>query len=132
MLSHGDLREELDIPVEEWSQADQDRATRILARSRVVVVGWAGRSRVVRAEVDRHSEVPEVRERAEAQLAAVDEAVLEYARRRFVNPERLMQAREGSDQSSSYADSSDAATGRKEVQEILRGAFGNRAVSVRT
>lgn len=53
----------------------EDRAT---TRGRMIdmVVGWAGLSRVARAEADRDSDVREIRDRATAQLAAVDEATL--------------------------------------------------------
>ncbi|NED96450.1 hypothetical protein G1H11_14160 [Phytoactinopolyspora alkaliphila] len=131
-LTADDLRVELGFSADEWTAADESRAGSILRRSRVTVVGMVGAGRLARAEADASSSIPEIAARGKAKLAAIDEAVLEYAKARFGNPERVMQRREGADNSVSFADSSDAATGRREAQAIVAGAFGTRAATTTT
>lgn len=117
MLTADDLRVELGFSDEEWTTDDTVRAETILARSRSVVRSMVGASRFDRAEVEGTTYL----------LDAIDEATMVLAVARFSNPERVMQRRQGSDYSVSFADSSDAAGGRKEARDILRGAFGMSA-----
>jgi hypothetical protein len=128
-LTHEILRVELGFDSSEWTSADEARAGQILERARKAVVGMVAPSALARAQSQAASDNADVAELGQGKLDALEEAVLEYAKLRFVNPERVMQRRQGSDYSASFSDSSEAATGRREVREILRGAFGHRATS---
>lgn len=112
-VSPDDLRRQLKIPAGEWTSDDVEFAGAILESARVAVVSKAGVSAVAIAE--------ELED--EAKLAAVDQAVLAWAKLAFANPERVMQRRQGSDYSVSFADSSLAAIGMREVEAILAGHF---------
>lgn len=115
-LTAEDLRLELGYPTEEWTADDVVRADAIINRCVAVVRSMVGGWRVDNAEANADQD----------KLDAVDEATLVLAVARFENPERVMQRRAGSDSSVSYADSSDAAGGRREARDILKGVFGSR------
>ena len=108
-----DLRKRLKFPSDEWSADDAEFADSAIESSRIVVVSIAGPDAVEIAEST--SDQP--------RLDAIDQATLAYAALLFSNPERVMQRRAGSDSSVSFADSSLAAIGLKEVQAILSGYF---------
>lgn len=112
-VTNVDLRRQLKIADEDWTVEDEEFADAILASARVTVVSVAGPDQVAVAE-----EVADT-----AKLDAVDQAVLAWAKLMFVNPERVMQRRQGSDYSVSFADSSVAALGMREIQAILSGYF---------
>lgn len=116
MLGADDLRLELGYSSDEWTVDDGVRADAILARSRTVVRGMVGSHRINQAEADVDQD----------KLDAIDEATMVLAVARFSNPERWLQRNQGTGRSVSMADSSDAAGGRREAREILRGAFGTR------
>jgi hypothetical protein len=113
------LRVELGYSVDEWTDDDDDRADAILAGCLTTVRNMVGGHRVDRAIAVDDTD----------KLDAVDQAVLALATARFPNPERVLQRRQGSDQSVSFADSSESAGNRSEAREILAGAFGMRAGS---
>jgi hypothetical protein len=131
-LTHEVLRVELGFDSSEWTDQDEARALQILTRSTTVVHGMVGARRLAAAQAQAASPHPDVATLGAAKLDAVEEAILEYAKQRFANPERVMQRRQGSDYSVSFADSSDAATGRREAKSIIDGAFGSRAASTST
>jgi hypothetical protein len=113
MVTDEDLRRQLKIPSAEWDADDVEFADAMLDSARVVVRSIADPERVTEAEIEGDT----------AALDAIDQAVLAYAKLMFANPERLMQRRQGSDNSVSFADSSLAAIGIKEVETILAGHF---------
>jgi hypothetical protein len=108
-----DLRRQLKFTREEWTNDDWEFAEAILQSADVACRSIAGPTSVQIAE-----EADD-----ELKLAAFDQAVLAYAKLMFANPERVMQRRQGSDYSVSFADSSLAAIGLKEVEAILSGHF---------
>ena len=112
-VTEEDLRLELDYEPDEWNAA---RATAIIDRSRKVVRSMVGGWRVDNAEANGDQD----------KLDAIDEATMVLAVARFENPASVLQQRAGQDNSVSYADSSEAAGGRKEARDILKGAFGSR------
>lgn len=112
-VSTEDLRQLLKIPSDEWTSDDVEFGGAILESARVAVVSRAGPTAVAIAE-----ELDD-----QAKLAAVDQATLAWAKLAFANPERVMQRRQGSDYSVSFADSSTAALGMREVDAILAGHF---------
>lgn len=114
-LTSDDLRIRLGFTADDWSIDDDVRANAVLASARTVIVTIAGVDEVTQAEQDDD----------DAKLAALDEATYAYAVPIFANPERVLQRRQGSDYSVSFADGSDAATGLKEARAILSAAgFG--------
>jgi hypothetical protein len=131
-VTEDDLRAELGYSSDEWTNEDAARAETLIGRARSVVLPMVGRSRLLKAQADAESEHEEIAEDGKAKLAAIDEAVMEYVKLRFANPERVMQRRQGDDNSVSFSDSSEAAVGRREVKAIIRDAFGNRTGSART
>lgn len=108
-----DLRRQLKFTHDEWTTDDDDFAEAIIESATVAVRSVAGPASVAIAEEADDT----------AKLAAIDQAVLAYAKLMFANPERVMQRRQGSDYSVSFADSSLSAIGLKEVQAILSGHF---------
>jgi len=108
-----DLRRQLKFTADEWTTDDDEFAGAILEASEVAVRSIAGPTAVQIAE--EADDLPK--------LQAFDQAVLAYAKLMFANPERVMQRRQGSDYSVSFADSSLAAIGLKEVEAILAGHY---------
>lgn len=115
-VSHDDLRLTLGFRLEDWDTHDQLVAESVIARCVRQVRGMAGSKRVDRAIANNDEDL----------IAAVDEATMVLAVARFSNPEGWLQARQGSDRSVSFGDSSDAANGRKEAEDIISEAFGTR------
>jgi hypothetical protein len=107
-----DLRIRLGFLSDDWTAADDLRAEAVLESARAVILTFADPTVVAQAEQDNN----------EAKLAAVDQATLIYATPLFANPERVLQRRQGSDYSVSFADGSDAANGLKEALAILDAA----------
>jgi hypothetical protein len=124
-LTADDLRIRLGFTHDDWSVNDTVRAEAVLMSARTVILSFADAATVAQAEqVDDTTK-----------LAALDEATLVYATPLFANPERVLQRRQGTDYSVSFADGSDAANGLKEALAILdavelRG--GGKAFSVDT
>lgn len=116
-LDAEDLRKEIGFPADGWDSEDAARAEKVLAGARRRVRAFVGPARFDRAV---HTE-------DKAKLEAIDEATMILAIARFANPEAALQVRQSTDRSVSFGDSSDAAGGRREAREILRGAFGARA-----
>lgn len=112
-VTPNDLRRQLKFTGDEWTTDDTDFADAIIESATVAVRSVAGPASVAIAEEADDT----------AKLAAIDQAVLAYAKLMFANPERVMQRRQGSDYSVSFADSSLSAIGLKEVQAILSGHF---------
>ena len=112
-VTANDLRRQLKFTADEWTSDDDDFAFAILQSAEVAVRSIAGPTAVQIAE-----EADDV-----LKLQAFDQAVLAYAKLMFANPERVMQRRQGSDYSVSFADSSLAAIGLKEVEAILSGHY---------
>lgn len=112
-VTDDDLRKQLKIPADEWTDDDIEFADDIIQSSQVAVRSIAGPERVTAAEEANDT----------GALAAFDQAVLAWAKLMFANPERIMQRRQGADNSVSFADSSVAAIGIKEVETILSGYF---------
>lgn len=114
-LTADDLRIRLGFASDDWTTDDDVRADAVLLSARTVIVTLAGSQNVTQAEDDDDT----------AKLGALDEATLAYAIPIFANPERVLQRRQGSDYSVSFADGSEAATGLKEARAILSAAgFG--------
>lgn len=114
-LTSDDLRVRLGFSSDDWAMDDTVRAEAVLTSARTVIVTIAGVAEVNQAEADVD----------QAKLDAVDEATMAYAVPIFANPERVLQRRQGSDYSVSFADGSDAATGLKEARQIIAAAgFG--------
>jgi len=126
LISPTDLRIRLGFTSDDWTADDDIRADAVLFSARTVVVTIAGVDQVAKAEEAQD----------DAKLAALDEATMAYAVPIFANPERVLQRRQGSDYSVSFADGSDAATGLKEARAILTaagfGGAGSGAFSVDT
>lgn len=117
-LTSDDLRIRLGFTTDDWTADDTVRAEAVLASARTVIVTIAGVQEVAQAEDDVD----------ESKLDALDEATMAYAVPIFANPERVLQRRQGTDYSVSFADGSDAATGLKEARAILAGAgFGGQS-----
>ena len=115
MLTADDLRIRLDEPADDWTPDDVMRAESVLASARTVIVTLAGPEQVAEAEAGPN----------EPKLAALDEATMAYAVPLFRNPERRLQARQGAEYSTSWADSVRAASGIDEARTILTAAgFG--------
>lgn len=120
-VSTEDLRVQLKIASDDWDADDVEFAGAILTSARVSVESIAGPSAVQIAVASEDA----------AKLAALDQSQLVWAKLMFANPERVMQRRQGSDYSVSFADSSTAALGMREVEAILSGHFSlGRAQSV--
>lgn len=114
-LIDDDLRIRLGFSADDWTVDDQVRADAVLMSARTVIVTIAGVGAVAQAETDVDV----------GKLAALDEATMAYAIPIFANPERVLQRRQGSDYSVSFADGSEAASGLKEARAILFAAgFG--------
>ena len=108
-----DLRLELDE--QDWTAADQVRATEILRRCRTRILAYVGSGAYEAAEAAED----------EAALDLVDDITVSYAARRWANPEQTLQRRQGADYSVSFADGSEAASGlTKAERAALDDAFG--------
>ena len=121
-VTHEDLRLELDEPEDSWTEDDQLRATAILSRCRTRIVNRIGRSALDLAEAADDEDA----------LGLVDEITIAYAARRFVNPEQALQRRSGSDNSASFSDGSEAASGLTTAEKRdLDHAFRSYQTAIR-
>lgn len=109
-----DLRIELDEPSVQWTVDDQERADDILGRCLARIVAHIGGA-AYNAAVEAEDQVA---------LDLVDEINVAYAARRFPNPEQALQRRSGADNSVSFADGSEAASGLTAAEKAaLSDAF---------
>jgi hypothetical protein len=107
-----DLRLRIGFPADSWTPFDDERAEAILASARSVILTFVDPDKLQTA-IDTNDLVV---------LGAVDQATMIYAVPLFGNPERKLQQRQGSDYSTSWADSVMAATGLEEALKLLDDA----------
>jgi hypothetical protein len=107
-----DLRLRIGFPADGWTAFDDERAEAILASARSVILTFVDADKLQEA-IDTNNAVV---------LGAVDQATMIYAVPLFGNPERKLQQRQGSDYSTSWADSVLAATGLEEALKLLDDA----------